>query len=726
MKILNKILDYSILTGIFIVPFIAFIVPTDMFFPFITGKGFFFRILVDILFGLYVILAFVDPIFRPKFSWITKAVLLFSSVILLADLLGVSVYKSLWSNYERMEGFVLILHLVLYYFVASSVLNTKLRWKNFFNVSIVGSVLMSFHGILQLMGKADIHQGTDRIDASFGNASYFAIYLVFHIFLSLYMFVSSEATKFQKWLYGSVALLELIILYYTATRGAILGIIGGLFLTGLLILFKEKENKSLRKIGYTTVAVVFVIIASFILLKNTSFVKTNPILGRFSSLSLSEFKTQGRYFVWPMAVKGITERPILGWGQENFNFVFNKYYDPGMFGQEEWFDRTHNMVLDWFIAGGLLGFLAYVSMYVALLYYIWRKESTLKLTEKSILTGMVAAYVFHNMFVFDNLISYILFFSTLAFVSSLNSENVNREQDFYKKVFHSDVINYGVIPGALVGTVFLVYLINVPALQANTTLIQAISPQKEGPQKNIELFKKIYSYKSFGSTEATEQLVTGASQIAASQVPENIKKEFFDLAKEKVEKKIEQSPNDARYLVFAGSFYNRFNDTDSAIKYLERALKESPNKQSIYFELGSSYLTKGMTDKAFSLFKKAYDLKPTSKESQIIYAAGAIYTKNAKALAEIAPYISNETVVSDDRFLRAYLYIGDTTNVVNILNARLEKDPKNRQTKLSLASVYMSLGQKDKAISYLRSAINDDPSFKDQGEYYINQILQGN
>jgi hypothetical protein len=52
-----------------------------------------------------------------------------------------------------------------------------------------------------------------------------------------------------------------------------------------------------------------------------------------------------------MALKGIAERPVLGWGQENFNYVFNKYYNPQMFGQEEWFDRTHNVVLDWLIAG---------------------------------------------------------------------------------------------------------------------------------------------------------------------------------------------------------------------------------------------------------------------------------------------------------------------------------------------------------------------------------------
>ena len=102
-----------------------------------------------------------------------------------------------------------------------------------------------------------------------------------------------------------------------------------------------------------------------------------------------------------MAIKGFKERPILGWGQENFNIVFNKHYNPLM-DQEQWFDRTHNIILDWLIAAGILGALSYLSLFVAVLVLIWRR-GTFTFVEKSILTGLFAAYFFHNMFVFDNL-----------------------------------------------------------------------------------------------------------------------------------------------------------------------------------------------------------------------------------------------------------------------------------------------------------------------------------
>lgn len=721
-------LNYIVLGGLFITPFIAFLVPSGMFFPFITGKGFAFRILVEIIFGLYIILAFLDKDYRPKFSWLTKSILLFTFIILVADLLGENVYKSIWSNYERMEGFVLLTHLVVYYLVLSSVFKTRDLWNRFFNTSIVASLGMSLYGLFQLFGWATISQGGVRLDGTFGNATYLAIYLVFHIFLSAYMLVSGKRETWQKWFYGSVIAIQTILLYYTATRGAILGLLGGLIIMGILLVWKERENKILRKASFVVLGSVVVVIFGFFLIKNTSFVQNSPVMSRFSTLSFSEFKTQGRYFVWPMALEGIKERPLLGWGQENFNFVFNKNYNPGLFGQEEWFDRTHNLFLDWFIAGGLLGFLSYLSIYLALFYYIWRKNSIFSFSEKSVLTGMVLAYVFHNIFVFDNLISYMIFFSILAYVHHMSQTNVSEVGDstasvFYTKSFSQGTLNYFIAPAVTILTVMIVYYVNVPAIRANITLIQAMSQTDQ--EKSLNLFKKTFDYNSFGSSEALEHLTQRTIQIFSPQmqVSDSVKQNFFNFTKTKIEEKVSSVPNDARYLVFAGSFFNRFGQYDEAIKYLERALVESPKKQSIYFELGSAYLGKGDTKKTFELFKRAYDLKPTSKESQVIYAVGAIYTGNKEVLEELSEIIPEETIISDDRFVRAYSGIGDYNSAITILRARQAKDPNNLQDKYTLAEIYYKIGQKQSAVSLIREIIVLEPQFKDQGEAYIKQIL---
>ncbi len=723
MKIFQNTLKYTIILGLFLVPFIAFVVPKTMFFPFITGKGFTFRILVEIIFGLYLILAFSDPQYRPKNSWITKSILLFLGIMLVADLFSANPYKSLWSNYERMEGFVTLAHLFLFYLVATAVLNTKARWHQFFDVSIVSSVAMSIYGMLQIAGKLTINQGGVRVDGTLGNASYFAIYIVFNIFLCLYMYVNSTEV-WRKWSYIIAAVLNLFVLYYTATRGAILGLIGGLILAGIIVALGERTNQKLKKIAISGLIAMFVLVLGFFSIRNTNFVKNSPVLSRFSSIGVGEIQGQARFYVWPMAIKGFTQSPktfLIGWGQESFNFVFNKYYDPRMYNQEQWFDRTHDIFLDWLIAGGLLGLLSYLGIFVALMYYIWRKQSPLRLSEKSLLTGLMAGYLFHNTFVFDNLISYIYFFAILGFIHTVSTANEVKVNKFYTKVLSGDALNYVVLPVVVICTAAAVYFVNIPAILANQSLIQAISPQGD-LERNISFFKKTFDYNSFGNSEAVEQAVQVASQVYGSTASTAAKQEFYELAKEKIEEKVKETPHDARYLVFAGSFYNRFAQYDDGIKYLTRALEESPNKQSIYFELGTSYLGKGDVKDAFGQFKAAYELATSASESKIIYALGAIYSRNTAALQEIGKSLDQNIVISDDRFLRAYADVGDYNSVLAIINARIAKDPDNIQNKLTLASAYATMGQKQKAIDVINAIIAEHPDFKSQGEVYLKQL----
>lgn len=718
---MKNFLLYTVIGGLFLVPIIPFIVTGTMFFPFIVGKAFFFRILVEIIFGAYLLLAILEPSYRPKLSFITKSIGVFALVILVADLLGENPFKSFWSNFERMEGYVLILHLAIYYVVATGVFRKISDWDRWFSTSLLASLVVSIYSLAQIFGVVTINQGGVRVDATFGNSTYLAIYLVFHIFLALYMLAKSKKGTWQMWVYSGLVLLETVILYYTATRGAILGLIGGLLVTGIIVVIKEKENKRLRRISFYPLGGIFVVVALFILVRNTSFVQQSPVLSRFATLSPSEIKTQGRYFVWPMAIKGVAERPLLGWGQENFNYVFNKNYDPRMYAQEQWFDRTHNIVLDWLIAGGVLGFLSYASLYFALLYCLW-KGNQMSTIEKALFTGMVSAYVFHNMFVFDNLVSYVMFFSVLGFVHT--SYVKEHKEVSVSKVPSSVTYNYAIVPVVIIFTALFVYYVNVPAILANKTLIQAMGTRDAlGIDKNLSLFKKALLYNSTGSDEVLEQLVQMSSQIASSaQVSDQTKQNLFKFTQESLANKIKKTPNDARYYVFAGGFFNRINQQDLAIQYLNRARELSPKKQTIIFELGAAYLAKGDAVKAMELFKQAYDLEQDSPESQIIYALGGIYSGNKEVVDQMFAKLGEDRVLSEDRIVNAYANVSNYDAVISILEARIKKDPTNNQNRLSLASVYAETGNKQKAIDLINEVIKLDPNFKAQGEQYIKQI----
>ena len=71
--------------------------------------------------------------------------------------------------------------------------------------------------------------------------------------------------------------------------------------------------------------------------------QTIPILGRFFSIH-GTVGIQIREYTWPIAWKGFCDQPIFGWGQENYAYVFNKYYHPSLYYEKgEWCDRAHNV-----------------------------------------------------------------------------------------------------------------------------------------------------------------------------------------------------------------------------------------------------------------------------------------------------------------------------------------------------------------------------------------------
>ena len=115
-KSLNLI-KYLLYAGIFAVPFLAFIVSSSMFFPFITGKNFSFRIIVEVMTALWLILMLFDTGYKPKKSWVLAMLAIFVGIVALSSIFGENFYRSFWSNYERMEGLVTYLHLLAYFFV---------------------------------------------------------------------------------------------------------------------------------------------------------------------------------------------------------------------------------------------------------------------------------------------------------------------------------------------------------------------------------------------------------------------------------------------------------------------------------------------------------------------------------------------------------------------------------------------------------------------------------
>ncbi|MBI4385387.1 O-antigen ligase family protein, partial [Candidatus Parcubacteria bacterium] len=453
-------------------------VNSKFFFPFITSKALAFRLLVEAAVVLYILLALRVPDVRPRLTLVHWAVFGYWGVQVLASLLGVNLYRSFWGNAERSEGLLTLSHLVAYFFILSFTLRSWRDWRRLMLVSLGVSVLTGIYGLAQLTGQETLFGfirilGSGRIASTIGNASFFAGYLLLHLVVAAVLF-AREANWGWKVAVAGAGLFDLLILFATETRGAVLGLVVGLAVVGAWLVISVPSRKV--RLSLSAAALVFVLAAVFVFVnREADWVETNGTLRRLATISAADITTQSRLAAWRASWAAWRERFFLGWGYENYNVAFNKHF-PGVIyrdeGSQVWFDRAHNIVFDVGVTSGLVGLAAYASIFAAAFTVLrrWRRQTPRGRILGIILVGGLAAYVFQNLFVFDTLGTYLLFFALLAFVASGGREP-DAQESKPARVYSAGTT--GVATAAAVGMVVAAYFFNLRPALANRAVAEA-------------------------------------------------------------------------------------------------------------------------------------------------------------------------------------------------------------------------------------------------------------
>jgi O-antigen ligase len=731
---MNNLLRNCAIGLLYVAAFIPLYVDNSLFFPFITGKAFAFRIIVEIVVALWLVLVLRDRKYAPKFTWLSVSVFAFVVWILITDLAGLNAIRSLWSNFERMEGWVTLAHLWLFFLAAASLFGNgeegRRMWHRYLRVGLVAAFMVGIYGVVQLAGGAAIHQGSWRIDASLGNAAYMAVYMLGSAFIAFYLALVewSRNAKGMTWFYFILGAFFSFLLFETATRGTILGLVGGLLLAlGLYVVFGKGESKKLRTWSGAIILVIVLLGVGIVAGKNTSFVKNNEILNRLATISWKESQGQARGYIWPMAIKGVFESPktmLLGVGQENFNYIFNAKYVPQMWSQEQWFDRAHSVYLDWLVAGGLIGLLLYLSFFVLGIRLIWK--SSLTFAEKCLVTGFYVGYGIHNVFVFDNIASYMLFFTLLGFSHSLAEERPIRVLEVSDQPTENQVVvrDYIYVPLVVLLAVIALYFVNIRAIQANKTLIKALTSCSGGSVPDAKLYEKALKYnQSMANQEIREQLLACSGNVMVSGLPQETKLAFYTLTTKEITSLIASAPGDARGYTLAGVFFNNIDDAKNATPFLEKALQLSPEKQSIMFELAQNYVNIGKTKEALDLLRQAYESAPENENAKIAYITGLIFNGDEAKARELAGGVE---ALNDEKYVSAFARAKQYDRVITIMKALIAKDPTNFQYHLNLAAAYYENKQISLTLSQLELMKEKFPIQKEQLEAAIAQVKAGN
>lgn len=736
-RALEKNLSTLLRWGFFLLLPLPLYISSSMLFPFITGRNFGFRILIEILAIAWVGLIALSRDYRPRLSPLVKAVLILLFVTTIADLLGGNPYRSFWSNYERMEGLIGLIHMVLFFLMLPSAFRTFNQWRTFFYGSSIVSLLVASVAIAQRFGLTQSYQGGVRVDGTIGNPAYLASYLMFNVFFLL-LFIWREDRPWVRWAATVAIFIELWVIYLTATRGVILAMLAVAGLIAVVFALRaadERREAFLKKAALGVIGLGIIVLGAFFALRNTEFVRKNPVLTRFASISFEERTVQSRFLIWNMAWQGVKERPILGWGQENFYFVFNKYFNPNLWANEPWFDRSHNVFFDWMIHAGILGLLAYLTVIFFGARNIWLayRSGALAFYEASILAGLILAYFLQNLFVFDNFQSYFLLFSVLAFSDLLARPVANeKREDISLARVQPSLVALSV---AGIAVIVSLYFFNVRPILASQYIIQGLQTAGRGGMPNDVLapFKKAIEMKTLGTGEAVEQLATLSRSLVDNRnqaKPDDIRA-FIEYATGEL-KKISSGPEtDAKHLLFLASVYNSAPVLVSdyprePLAALERAQAIAPKKQQVYFELGTTYLSVQRFAEAIAAMEKAVELDPTFPNAHLNLAlanfAAGDAAKAEKALQEYRKLIPAPDTTTLQRIIQGYLRSGNFPAIKRILEEAISREPANAQLYSQYAAVLAELGDFEGARRAAQKVGELNPAMKGSADAFIEEI----
>lgn len=732
MPTLEKIYVKTIQYGIYVILFLPLFISKAYYFPYIFGKAIVLRSIIEIITVLYVLLAVSNSKYRPKPSPIFWGVAVYMGIKIITTLSSANIYHSFWSNYERMEGLLTLLHFGALFIIAVSVFRTKKEWKNLLRVGVLASFFVALFGLGQKLNLDFLfHSGVSKIDSTLGNSSYVAAYLGANIFITLYLFFQDKSLWWRI-PYGISILLELVIIYFTASRGGILGLIGGLLiLLFLCLLFSRGEFVRKSKKYILAGLILFFLFGFFIYInRNSSWVQNTHGLKKVIMISTRDRTVKDRYLNWNFGWQGLKERPLRGWGMENYYIVFNKYYNSQT--SEPWFDRAHNIIFDQAVSAGVFGLLSYLFMIFGSIYYLWQYRRQDEISHFICIALLLASF-FANFFVFDCSSTYTVFFLVLAFINFLvfikDKRPLNEEGDQRRSasIF---------LPLSLVIVLCLgLYFFNIRPVIANNIGVEAYKYSRVDQEKTIKLFKKALAYNTFGNPEIRLRI----GDYALSLADDNDKKEAalktLAFASEELEKSIEKDePLNARYYLYLGGLYNVYarvadkaENINQALKYLNKAREMSPRRQEIYFELGQSYVSLGDYAVAIKNFEKAVEIKsdPVSEYNLLlIYLYAKDKEKSEVQFSKISREIKWAGYGKDklEKIISLYNGRDQFAEIITILNFYLETYPGDAAYRAKLAAVYAQAGQKEKAREEVLKAVELDPGLETEAEMFLKGL----
>jgi len=738
--------------------------------------------------------------------------------------ISVDAWSSWWGDFRRMGGMVTQLHLLAYFFVLSQTLKRERDWLILFTASLFFGVLMGFSGMVEYLELDYLYRfpKESRIEGATGNATLFATSMLLSLFITLWFLSrkdkSATYTLMAKVWLLLLGLLDLFVIgwdlftgagmtsglalfpvavfalilhvaslcwfimrssvragqiflvllgawsffwmYQAQTRGALIGLVGSLLLLSGFYLWTGGSRK-MKLLCAGLILLVLLMPAVILLNRQSSWVQSHPTLLRYTSITLADVSAADRVLIWNAGAHAILDRPLFGWGVENFKNALDFHF-PGevyrsLTGSQLWFDRAHNLLVDVGVTTGLIGLAIYLTLFGLIITFLMRLWfQTGNQANSLMIVALLLAYLFQGLFTFDTINADVIRYLVLAYIAYLyaaakGQPGVNPAR---KPVRSGTPWQSWVSVGAavIVLPAAFSYAVVRP-FQSNRLLRQAqaqtkvLDPQTRAAklvfnERIVNLFEQADSYQTTGCHDVHEAFANYAFDLAqAPSIPIDLKIRVVRMGVDFLKESTQLEPANVRYYLYTASLVNGTLDivrqadpqlakslAETTLTMLQKAETLSPTRPQVYFERSQTLLFLGRTEERLAAVEKGAAVSPAIKEPHVdlvnLYIASGRYEDAAKEWQNIKARRFQLTREDYDRVISSYNAQKKFAPVVELYRELLAVTPEDAEILARLAFAYRDLGEMNLARQTAMKAAALSPKIASELQSLLNSLKQ--
>jgi O-antigen ligase len=636
-----------------LVPVIA---PSGFFFPYVFPRNIFFRAVVET--GTLILVwsvCFGDEDLDLRFEPIFWSIVAFVAAGFISALFSPARDHSLFGDFERMGGVWAWMHLALFFLLLRALRDNE--WKWVLNCALVVSLFVGAVAVWQHFQSTGAARSAAALlpssASTVGNSGLLAAYLLFALGIAAYLATTTSRLRLA---YLGAAAVVFAAVLCAENRSSVIGIVVGALVGSILfaVLRATKRRLLAPAIALAVACGVFLGAAAIRVFPSSGIVRVMPTVVRRLALTSPDGVDASRLIQWHAAVEGFKDRPVVGYGPENYNLVWSAHFNPEIYHLDtDIYDHAHNQYLEILATGGVIGLCAFAAIWLAIAVTLARayRDERLSAGALAVLAGLQVAYAIYLFFWFFDLNSTMLWILVGALISS--RENAHGiVHPAVSKATREKRLGFAIALAfvALVGVSLysetylpmranraLARLDSQPASLLNsedafTTLattpihesahtpmmmaeyLDAARPEFASLRRNPAGRRMLES--TFGDALTTfraeihrdtlnDRLYTHEASVLLDAARFYNSRAYVDTAIEVLHRAIELSPRRIQPRMLLARLYTEDRDFDAAKAVLEAAIRVDPGIGEPRYRLAEHYLRFGQTDSAFDMLKSS-------------------------------------------------------------------------------------------------------------------------